>query len=67
MVPSFTTKPTGSGMGLTLCREIVEAHGGRLFIARRDGGGIAVSFWLPPRTATVGATTKNLARLSLTR
>lgn len=67
MVPSFTTKATGSGMGLTLCREIVEAHGGRILIARREGGGIAVSFWLPPRSAPASAITKNLGRLSLSR
>jgi len=50
LVPSFTTKEQGSGMGLTLCREIVDAHDGRLRIARRDGGGTQVSFWLPSRT-----------------
>ncbi|HEY8924145.1 MAG TPA: ATP-binding protein, partial [Polyangia bacterium] len=47
-VPSFTTKPSGSGMGLALCREIIDAHQGHLRIARREGGGTAVSFWLPP-------------------
>jgi signal transduction histidine kinase len=68
MVPSFTTKSTGSGMGLTLCREIVDAHQGRLRIARRDGGGITVSFWLPPREiAAVAAVAASRARLSLSR
>jgi len=65
-VPSFTTKEGGSGMGLPLCREIVDAHGGRMRIARRPGGGTVVSFWLPPRYG--GATrTQNLGRLTLTR
>ena len=50
LIPSFTTKDKGSGMGLTLCREIVEAHEGRLRIGRRAGGGTVVSFWLPSRT-----------------
>lgn len=67
MVPSFTTKPHGSGMGLTLCREIVDAHRGRLRIARREGGGISVTFWLPPRDAPLGQTGLSHSRLGLTR
>jgi two-component system, NtrC family, nitrogen regulation sensor histidine kinase NtrY len=67
MVPSFTTKPDGSGMGLTLCREIVDAHRGRLRIARREGGGISVSFWLPPREAAGSVGSVSRARLSLSR
>ncbi|HKA91182.1 MAG TPA: ATP-binding protein [Haliangiales bacterium] len=50
LVPAFTTKADGSGMGLTLCREIVEAHDGRLRIGRRADRGTVVSFWLPSRT-----------------
>ena len=46
-VPFFTTKPTGSGLGLALSREIVELHQGRLGLARREGGGMCVSVWLP--------------------
>jgi signal transduction histidine kinase len=49
LLPSFTTKSRGSGMGLWLCREIIDAHDGRLKLTRRDGGGMAVSCWLPPR------------------
>jgi signal transduction histidine kinase len=49
LLPSFTTKATGSGMGLPLCFEIVEAHQGRLRIARRPGGGTVVSVWLPSK------------------
>jgi two-component system, NtrC family, nitrogen regulation sensor histidine kinase NtrY len=52
LVPFFSTKDTGTGLGLTLCREIVEAHGGRLRIANREGvpptgGGAVVTLWLP--------------------
>jgi len=47
LVPFYTTKATGSGLGLTLCREIVEAHGGRMSFANRDGGGLVVRIRLP--------------------
>ena len=48
LLPFYSTKATGSGLGLTLCREIVEAHGGRLSLANRtDGPGALVTLWLP--------------------
>jgi two-component system nitrogen regulation sensor histidine kinase NtrY len=49
--PFFSTKERGSGVGLALCREIVEAHNGKLKIESRSGGGTVVSFWLPGQGA----------------
>jgi len=43
----FTTKVAGGGVGLGVCRALVERHGGRLRLERRSGGGMAASFWLP--------------------
>jgi nitrogen fixation/metabolism regulation signal transduction histidine kinase len=47
LLPFFSTKPSGSGLGLPLCREIVEAHGGTLSIRPRAGGGISVACLIP--------------------
>lgn len=66
-LPFFTTKPSGSGLGLALSREIVELHQGRLGLARRDGGGMAVSVWLPDRAGSTAAVVASRARLTLTR
>ena len=46
-LPFYSTKKTGSGLGLPLCREILEAHGGRISFLAREGGGIIVTCWLP--------------------
>lgn len=47
--PFYTTKPNGIGLGLAVCRSIVESHGGRLTVNRNVHGGAAFTFTLPIR------------------
>jgi nitrogen fixation/metabolism regulation signal transduction histidine kinase len=51
LLPFYSTKQSGSGLGLPLCREIVEAHGGRMSLANQAQGGLVVSVWLPINSA----------------
>ena len=47
LLPFYSTKASGTGLGLAICNEIVDAHGGRITMHARDGGGTAVTCWLP--------------------
>ncbi|MBB1364312.1 PAS domain-containing protein [Shewanella sp. SR44-4] len=47
LLPFYSTKQSGTGIGLPLCREIIEAHGGRISMQNRPEGGLSVKVWLP--------------------
>jgi nitrogen fixation/metabolism regulation signal transduction histidine kinase len=51
LLPFYSTKRSGTGLGLALAREITEAHGGRVLLANREGGGLRVTLLLPSAKA----------------
>jgi signal transduction histidine kinase len=67
LLPFYTTKEGGAGLGLALSRDILEAHRGTLRIENRPGGGATVTLWLPGPSRARAADTASRARLTLTR
>ena len=51
LLPFYSTKSGGTGLGLPLCREIIEAHGGKIMINNRGKGGLRVTLLLPELNA----------------
>jgi two-component system sensor kinase FixL len=53
--PFVTTKAAGLGIGLSICRSIIDAHGGRLFASDNPGGGVVFHVHLPTASGERGA------------
>jgi signal transduction histidine kinase len=65
LLPFFSTKEGGSGLGLPLCKEIVEGHGGTFGFGAREGGGTSFTLALPGHAPPESIS--HAGRLTLTR
>jgi NO-binding membrane sensor protein with MHYT domain len=50
--PFYTTKSNGMGMGLSICRSIIQDHGGRIWPSPKPGAGASIQFTLPSEVAS---------------
>ena len=66
LLPLYSTKDSGGGMGLSLSQEIIEAHGGSIGISNRPDGGASMRVILPGRKTSATADLTR-SRLTLTR
>lgn len=64
LLPFYSTKRGGTGLGLALAREIAEAHGGRIRLVNREGGGLCVALTLPLQTRAYPGSAGAVAGLS---
>jgi two-component system sensor kinase FixL len=51
--PLTSTKTTGMGLGLAICRSLIEANEGRIWLVRSDSGGTCIAFTVPLATQDV--------------